>query len=137
MDEIISIFLSWQFLLVSGIVFLIFGFFNGINGWKGAGAYLWKLGGKPNFKCLRKIIKFFEAVKIPMLSVIGFCLGFVPGMPRPEQFEDSSTLPFAFLCAIAGMFSMFTVKSIKKALQSKGIDIDLDLTPKDQTTRKR
>jgi hypothetical protein len=137
MDEIVNVFLCWQFLLVAGIVFLIFGFFNGLRGWKGIGHYLWAVSWRKELRCLRKFLKIIEAIKVPLLAVIGFGLGWIPGMPRPDELSDSSTLSVALLYAVAGICSMFLVKSIKKVLEARGIDIDIDIPPKNQNLKRR
>ena len=137
MDEIISIFVSWQFLLVTFAIYLMFGLFNGIREWEGISYYLWILGGKPRMKWLRKFLKLMEAIKIPLLALMGFSLGWLPDMPRPAPLEESSTLTLAILYAIAGIFSMFIVKAIRKALEARGIDIDLDMQPKTQIGKKK
>jgi hypothetical protein len=137
MDEIISVFVSWQFLLVALAIFLMFGLFNGIREWDGIGHYLWILGGRPNLRWIRKFLKFMEAVKIPLLALTGFGFGWLPNMPRPAPLEGSSTLTLAILYAIAGVFSMFIVKAIKKALEARGVNIDLDIQPKTQIGKKK
>ncbi|MHA2333072.1 MAG: hypothetical protein ACXAEU_13715 [Candidatus Hodarchaeales archaeon] len=130
MGEIHDIFVSWQFLLIGGIVFVIFGFFNGIGSWEGLGAHLWRIKSKPVRQCLRCL----EAIKVLFLPLIGFGLGWIPQIPRPEalQGEDVSQLSVALLYAVAGMCSMMIVKFVKKTLQARGIDVNLDLKPKDQ-----
>jgi hypothetical protein len=71
-----------------------------------------------------------------MMFLIGFGLGWIPQLPRPEPLAEQSQLSIALLYGIAGLFSMFIVKAFKKFAESKGIDIDLDLTPKEQKKRK-
>jgi len=114
MDEIYSIFTSWQFLLVGGIVFIIMGFFNGLGPWKGIGFYLWNTKNK----VVRKFLKFMEAVKVLFLPLVGFGLGWIPQIPRPEELqgEDVSQLSVALLYAVAGLCSMIVVKFVKKTL---------------------
>lgn len=133
MDEIWAIFTSWQFLLVGGIVFLIMAFFNGLGSWKGVGHYLWYTGKRP----IRKLLKFMVAVKVLFLPIIGFGLGWIPGMPRPPQLEESSTLSLAMLYAVSGLCSMLIVKFLKKTAEARGIDLDLDMDPKEQKKAKR
>lgn len=137
MDEIIDIFTSWQFLLVAGIIFIIFGFFNGLKGWKGIGYYLWRIGGKKGMRWLRSFLKFMEAVKVLLLALMGFGIGWIPSMPRPEPLAESSTLTVALLYTVAGICSMFLVKAIKKALEARGIDVDIDEQPKTQIAKGR
>lgn len=128
MDEIWAIFTSWQFLLVGGIVFLIMSFFNGLGSWRGIGHYLWYTKNRP----VRKFLRFMEAAKVLFLPIIGFSLAWIPGMPRPSQLEDSSTLSLAMLYAVSGLCSMLIVKFVKKTAEARGIDIELDLDPKEQ-----
>lgn len=137
MDAIVDIFVSWQFLLVAGIIFIVFGFFNGLKGWKGVGYYLWRLGGKKNMRWLRSFLKFMEVVKVPLLALMGFGIGWIPNMPRPEPLAESSTLTVALLYTVAGICSMFLVKAIKRALEARGIDVDLDVQPRDQISNKK
>ena len=128
MNDIYSIFTSWQFLLVGGTVFLIMALFNGLGSWRGVGFYLWKL------KWTRKILKVVEAAKVLFLPLIGFGLGWIPQVPRPEQLQGEEVTQFtvALLYAVAGLCSMIIVKFVKKTLEAQGIDIDLDLDPKEQ-----
>jgi hypothetical protein len=121
MDEIWLIVLSWPFLLVGAVVFLIMAFFNGLGSWKGLGHHLWKTGNKT----VRRALRFFEATKVLFLPVFGFALGSIPQIPRPDQLEGSSQLAVA-LC------SMLIVKFIRKSAEARGIDIDLDIDPKEQ-----
>lgn len=134
MNEIFSIFTSWQFLLVGGIVFLIMAFFNGMGSWKGIGHYLWATKNK----VVRKILKFLEAVKVLFLPIIGFGLGWIPQVPRPEalQGDDVSQFSVALLYAVAGLCSAIIVKFVKQSLQARGIDIELDMQPKEQKKQK-
>lgn len=132
MDEIWAIFTSWQFLLVGGVVFLIMSFFNGLGSWKGLGHYLWATKKRP----VRRFLKFMEAVKVLFLPLTGFTLGWVPGMPRPSQLEEASTLSLAMLYSVSGLCSMLIVKFLKKTAEARGIDIDIDLDPREQK-RKR
>jgi len=128
MEEIWAILTSWPFLMMGGIVFLIVAFFNGLGGWKGIGPYLWGTGNK----VIRKFLKVMEQIKIPMMFLIGFGLGWIPQIPRPEQLAEQSQLSIAMLYGIAGLFSMVIVKAFKKFAEARGIDIDLDLDPKEQ-----
>lgn len=132
MDEIWAIITSWPFLLAGVIVFIIMAFFNGLGAWKGIGHYLWATKNKG----IRKFLKFMEAVKVLFLPLIGFGLGWIPGMPKPPQLAESSTLSLALLYAVAGLCSMLIVKFLKKAAESRGLDIDLDLSPKEQKKAK-
>ena len=75
MDEIADVFMSWQFLLVGVIVYFVFGLFNSF-----LGPRLWGI----NKKGLRKFLKFLEGSKMVWPPLLGFGLGWIPGMPRPE-----------------------------------------------------
>jgi hypothetical protein len=131
MSEIFSIMSSWQFIVASLTVFVVMAFFNGLHSWKGIGYYLW--GTK--VRVIRKFLKFTEAVKVPCLFLLGFGFGWVPSIPRPEQLADAPQLSVALLYGIAGLCSMFIVKSVKKYAEARGIDIGLDLSPKEQKRR--
>lgn len=128
MDAIGDVFFSWPFLLVGGVVFLIMAFFNGLGSWKGLGHYLWKTGNRT----VRQALRFFEATKVLFLPVFGFALGSIPQIPRPGQLEEASQLAVSLLYAVSGLCSMLIVKFIKKSAEARGIDIDLDLDPKEQ-----
>lgn len=130
MSDIYEIFTSWQFILVGGTVFLIMAFFNGLGQWKGLGHFLWKMGNK----VIRKVLKFMEAVKVLFLPLMGFGLGWIPQIPRPIQLqgEETSQLSVALLYSVAGLCSMLIVKLVKQSFEARGIDVDLDLDPKEQ-----
>lgn len=132
MDQIVDIVLSWQFILVAAIVFIIFGFFNGVGKWKGIGYYLWKTNKKP----IRKFLKFMEATKQLYPVGIGFGLGWIPQMPIPDALSDSSTLTVALLYAGAGLLCSEIVKAAKGLLSARGINVDVDLSPREQTKSK-
>ena len=132
MDDIWTIVLSWPFLLVGVVVFLIMAFFNGLGSWKGLGYYLWGTGNRT----VRRALRFFEATKVLFLPVFGFVLGSIPQIPRPEQLEESSQLAVSLLYAVSGLCSMLIVKFVKKTAEARGIDIDLDLDPKEQKKAK-
>lgn len=128
MDDIWLIALSWPFLLVGVVVFLIMAFFNGLGSWKGLGFYLWRSGNRT----VRQALRFFEATKVLFLPVFGFALGSIPQIPRPEQLAEASQLAVALLYSVSGLCSMLIVKFVKKTAEARGIDIDLDLDPKAQ-----
>lgn len=132
MDEIYNIFVCWQFLLAAIVVFLIVALFNGMRGWKGIGHYLWGLGGHARLRWVRHVLKFMEAVKVPVMAALGFGLGWLPGMPRPEPLAEASTLSLALLYMVAGGFCIVFVKAVKKWAESRGINLDIDLSPKEQ-----
>jgi hypothetical protein len=132
MDEMWKILLSWQFLLMGMVVFIIIAFFNGLGSWRGIGSFLWTIENRT----LRKLLKVTEMVKIPCMFLLGFGLAWIPGIPRPSEFEEASTLSLALLYGIAGLFSMIIVKWVKKVAEARGIDIELNLDPKEQKKAK-
>jgi hypothetical protein len=132
MDDLWGIISSWQFIVMGCVVFLIVAFFNGLGKWKGIGPYLWGTGNKP----IRKFLKFMEAVKIPTMFLLGFGLGWIPAVPRPEQLAEVSQFTIALIYGIAGLFSIVIVKWVKKMAEARGIDIELDLDPKEQKKAK-
>lgn len=123
MDDIVSVFLSWQFLLIGIIVYFIFGFFNQF-----LGPRIWKI---QNTK-LRKTMKFLDGTKLIWPPTLGFTLGLIPQMPRPDPLIESNQLTVAMLYLVAGLGCQWIVKGIKKALEARGIDVDLDLDPREQ-----
>lgn len=128
MDEIWAIFISWQFLLIGGIVFLIMAFFNGLGEWAGIGFYLWRTGNR----YVRRALVFFEATKVLFLPIFGFGLGCIPQIPRPGPLESASQLSVALLYSVAGLCSMMIVKLFKQTAEARGIDVEWDLDPKAQ-----
>jgi hypothetical protein len=130
MDELYEIFMSWQYTVVALSVFLIFAFFNGLGGWKGLGYYAWKI----EKKWVRKTLTVLEAVKTLFLPLWGFALGWIPSIPRPAQLagEEVSQLSVALLYATAGLVSMVVVQVAKRSLEARGVNIDLDMAPKEQ-----
>lgn len=133
MDDLWGIVSSWQFIVMGGVVFLIVALFNGLGKWKGIGPYLWAIKNKS----IRKFLRFMEAVKIPLMFFLGFGLGWIPQVPRPEQLVEANQFTMALVYGIAGLFSMVTVKWVKKMAEARGIDIELDLDPKEQKRAKR
>ena len=127
MDEITGVFLSWQFLLVGVVVWMIFAFFNQF-----LGPRLWQIKD-PRW---RKTLRFLEGIKLIWPPIFGFGLAWVPGMPRPDALEDSGKLTVAILFAVAGLTCQWIVKGVKKALEARGIDIDIDVDPREQKKRK-
>lgn len=127
MDEIVSVFMSWQFLLVGVIVYFVFGLFNSF-----LGPRLWSI----NNLGLRKFLRILEGSKMVWPPLLGFGLGWIPGMPRPEPLAESNTLTVALLYVVAGLACQSIVKGVKKALEARGIDVELNMTPKEQKARK-
>ena len=128
MDEIVSVFLSWQFLLIGIIVYFIFGVFNNF-----IGPLAWRHW---NNKAVRKFLKFMEGIKMIWPPLFGFFLGLIPTMPRPDPLVESNQLTVAMLFCVAGLGCQWIVKGVKKALEARGIDVDLDLDPKEQKRAK-
>ena len=121
MDEILDVFLSWQFLLVGIVVYFVFKFFNEF--------VIPKLWTIPK---LRRAIKFLEGSKMIFPPLIGFGLGCIPQMPRPEPLSESNQLTVAMLFLVAGLFCQSIVKAVRKALETRGVNIELDIPPKEQ-----
>lgn len=126
MEDIVGVFLSWQFLLVGVVVYFVFRFCNDF-----VGPNLWKVYR------IRKILVWLEGSKLIWPPLFGFALGWVPGMPRPAPLEDSSSLTVAMLFLVAGLYCQWIVKGIRKALAARGVNLDLDLAPKDQLKVKK
>lgn len=126
MDEIVLVFLSWQFLVVGLVIYFTFRFFNDF-----AGPKLWRVVK------LRKLLKFLEGSKMVWPPLFGFGLGWIPGVPRPEPLTGSSSLTVAMLFLVAGLFCQSIVKGVRKALAARGINIDWDLDPRSQLKNKK
>lgn len=127
MDEIVGVFLSWQFLLIGIVVYFVFGFFNSF-----LGPRLWKIKSKR----WRAFMKFLEGIKMVWPPLLGFGLGWIPQMPRPEPLAESHQFTVALLYLVAGLGCQWIVKGIKKALEARGIDVELDMTPGEQKKAK-
>ena len=121
MDDIVRVFMSWQFLLVGVAVWMIFELFN-----KVINPYLWKVNK------LRKVLKFLEGIKLVFPPLLGFGIGWIPSIPRPEALNDASQFTVALLYSVAGLCSQWIVKGVRKALEARGIDTDLDDPPRQQ-----
>lgn len=124
MDNFLQILLSWQFLLVSLVVFLIFAAFNQV-----LGPFLWQ------YRELRPFLKVSEAFKLIWPPLLGFGLGWLDDMPRPESLQGESRLTIACVYAVAGLGSQWVVKAIKKAVESRGISTADELPPREQRKR--
>lgn len=133
MNQIVDVFVSWQFLLIGVIVFLIFAVFNGLGAWPGIGAYLWKID-KAGW---RKFLKVMEGIKMIWPPLFGFAIGWLPSMPRPEPLLEANQFTVALLYAVAGLCSPWIVKAVKKALEARGIDVMLDMPPREQKNLKK
>jgi hypothetical protein len=126
MDAIGGVFFSWQFLLIGVVVFLVFGFFN-----RFVGGQLWRINS------LRTILRELDGTKLVWPPIIGFALGWVPAIPRPEALTESSQFTVALLYSVAGLCSQWIVKGVKKYIESRGIKIDLDDDPRKQKELRR
>ena len=87
---------------------------------------LWK------HKKIRRVLKYMEGSKMIYPPLLGFGLGWIPQMPRPEPLLESNQLTVAMLYIVAGLCCQSIVKGVKKALEAKGIDLEIDLPPKEQ-----
>jgi len=123
-DNIIGIVLSWQFLLMGLIVGLFMAFFMKI------GSLMWK--SKP----LRKVVKFFTGISVWLPPALGAGLGAIPYWPRPgpvqEMPEWQGYTAMIVLGLLAGVFYERIWKFVQERLKGRGIDIELDMSPKDQ-----
>jgi hypothetical protein len=126
MDSIGDVFFSWQFLLIGVVVFIVFGFFNQF-----IGGQLWR------WRLVRPALRELEGTKLVWPPLIGFALGWVPAIPRPEALVESSQFTVALLYTVAGLCSQWIVKGVKKYIESRGIKIDLDDDPKRQKDLRR
>ena len=126
MEDIVGVFLSWQFLLVGITVFFLFKFFNEF-----VGPRLWGIHK------LRKVMIWLEGSKMIWPPLFGFALGWLPGMPRPAPLEESNNITVAMLFLVAGLFCQSIVKAVRKALEVRGVNVDLDIPPKEQKKLRR
>lgn len=129
MNDILAIVVSWQFLLMGLLVALLMAFFLKV------GSAMWKV------KKLRKVIKFFAGVSVWLPPVFGAGLGAIPYWPRPGAVQElpewQGYTAMVVLGLLAGVFYERIWKFVKERLESQGIDIDLDLDPKEQKKAKK
>lgn len=123
MDKVTSIFLSAQFVLVALIIFSVFYYLN-----RHLGPVLWASGNRR----IRSFLKFMEMTKLIYPPLMGFGLGFVPFIPKPAALDGQHPIMAASVFFVAGLFCQWIVKGIKKALEARGIDIELPLNPNEQ-----
>lgn len=64
--------------------------------------------------------------------LIGATFAFLPIVPRPEAISDQPVSVIVFAYFMIGVHTQWIVKGCKKALEARGIDVDLDLSPLDQ-----
>jgi len=128
MDEIGTIFRAWPVLLIGVLVYLIMYAFTK------AGELLWKV------KKLRKTLKVLGAVAPWLPWAFGGGLGAIPIWPRPglvlELPDNLQVWAMVLLGIVAGALYERIWKSVKQVLEAQGIDVDLDMPPKEQTRLK-
>jgi len=134
MDQIVALVFSWQILAFGVITALIIALFMKI------GAAMWKR------KKLRGVVRFFNALKPWVPWLIGGGLGAIPIWPRPAAvlalpaeegaFWTPQYFSMILLGIVAGALYERIWKGVKQVIEARGIDIDLDLTPKEQKKAK-
>lgn len=124
MDNITGIVFSWQVLVMGVVVALLMAFFMFL------GSKLWAV------KKLRVVVKWFNGIAVWMPPVFGAGLGAIPVWPRPGPIQEMpewqgyfSMIIMGLLC---GVFYERIWKFVKERIKGAGIDIDLDLPPKEQ-----
>jgi hypothetical protein len=120
MNEIVGVFLSWQFLLAGLAVFFIMWLSTQL------GARLWSI------KRLRTALKILTTWKVFFPPIIGGAMGVIPGIPVPEAVASSTMTARVMLMAVAGLCCQVIFKGVKHALESRGIDVTIDDPPKKQ-----
>jgi hypothetical protein len=98
------------------------------------GSKLWAV------KKLRKLIKFCNAATVWLPSLFGAGLGAIPVWPRPGPIQDmpewQGYFSMILMGLICGTFYERIWKFVKERVAAAGIDIELDLPPKEQLKKK-
>lgn len=128
MSDITGIIFSWQVLVMGVAVALLMAFFLFI------GSKLWAV------KKLRKVIKFFNGISVWLPPFFGAGIGAIPVWPRPGPIqalpEGQGYFSMIIMGLLCGVFYERIWKFVKERLEGQGIDIDLDLPPKEQKKSK-
>jgi len=128
MDEIVDIVFSWQFLLVGILVFLLMTLFMCLGG------LLWR------FAWMRRVLVWLDAAAPWLPPLFGAGLGAIPIWPRPgslnELPEGQAYFAMIVLGLLAGLFYEKIWKGVKQVIEARGIDLSLDLPPKQQKKMK-
>jgi len=127
MNDITTIFISFPTILAACITFSVFYYLN-----MRVGPVLWET--KNRF--IRRVLKVLEATKLVYPPLFAASLACIPVMPRPALVEGSLFVS-AFVFFVAGIFCTWIVKGVRKALEARGINIDIDDPPKTQIRRNR
>jgi len=124
MENITGIIFSWQVLVMGIAVALLMAFFLFL------GSKLWAV------KKLRKLVKFFSGIVVWLPPLFGAGLGAIPIWPRPEQIhslpDDQGYFAMILLGLLAGVFYERIWKFIQERIKAAGINVELDVTPKEQ-----
>jgi fructose-specific phosphotransferase system IIC component len=130
MDQLLDIVFSVPFVGIAVIIALLMFLFGKI------GAKLWSL--KKNW--IRQIMRAIYPVVPVLPSIWGAALGAVPWWPVPEPFvnlhDNQKLWVMIILGLIAGSVWERVWKTFKQSLEARGIKIDLDEEPRQQSTRK-
>lgn len=124
MNEIISVFASWQFVALGVFTGLIMLMLTRLS------TIMWRV------RKIRRGVCFCNAMKPLFPAIIGGVLGLVPSWPRPEallQMPNACQAPaMVVLGLIAGSCYERIWKSVKQVAEARGVDLSIDLTPKEQ-----
>jgi len=128
MEQITGLIFSWQFLMFGVVTALIIVMFMKLGG------LMWRA------KKLRGVVRFFDALKPWVPWALGGGLGAIPLWPRPEAVlelpEQYQYFTMIILGIVAGAFYERIWKGVRQVIEARGIDLDLDLTPKEQKKKK-
>lgn len=124
MSEMEAVFTAWPVILIGILVYLVMFAFMKI------GSLLWKV------KKLRKALKVMDAISPWLPWAFGGGIGAIPVWPRPalilEMPEQYHIWAMIFLGILAGALYERIWKSVKQGFEAQGIDISLDMEPKEQ-----
>jgi hypothetical protein len=126
MEEIGAVLFSWQFLLIGVIVFLLMYVFMFL------GTRLWAL----DRKWLRRVLVWTYAASPYLPGFLGAGLGAIPVWPRPgplqELPDEQGYFAMILLGLVAGLLYERIWKGVKQYIESRGLDIELSVPPREQ-----
>jgi hypothetical protein len=125
MDTVFNTIVSMPVLLIGGLVALI------MLGMNFVGEKLWRV------RALRGVLIVLEGYKQVFPPLIGFGLAWIPWIPLPETIADYHRGFFAFIGLVAGALWREIFMLYKSRLKAKGLDVELELPPKQQRELKK
>jgi len=130
MNELGAVFTAWPIILIGVAVYLCMYLFLWCGAWLWARDKLW----------LRKMLKTLNVIAPWLPWLFGGLLGALPFWPRPELVMLLPTQYQGWGMVLLGVFSGALYERIWKGfrqhLDAQGIDLDIDLPPSRQGSRR-